>query len=104
MTFHDAYRYFEAQFGLTFAGAVRLGDATDASPARLTRLRREIAAREVHCAFAEPQFDDRLLQAAASNGGLRFGTLDPMGSSLDIGPGLHVQLLRGLAEGQARCP
>lgn len=104
VTFHDAYQYFEARFGLTFAGAVRLGDATDASPARLTRLQREIAAREVHCAFAEPQFDDRLLQAAAGDGGLQFGTLDPMGSGLDIGPDLYARLLRDLALGQAGCP
>ncbi len=103
VTFHDAYQYFETRFGLSFAGSVALGDATDPGPARLAALQREMQDRGVHCAFREPQFDDRRLRALTGNGGLTVAELDPMGSTLTPGPDLYPALLWQMAEAFAAC-
>ncbi len=103
VTFHDAYQYFETRFGLAFAGAVSLGDATDPSPARLTALAAVLREDNIRCAFSEPQFDDRLLLAATEQGDLQIGSLDPMGSQLQPGPDLYARLLRAMANSLASC-
>ena len=103
VTFHDAYQYFETRFGLSFAGSVALGDATDPGPARLADLQREMQERGVRCAFREPQFDDRRLRALTGNGGLTVAELDPMGSMLTPGPDLYPALLWQMAEAFAAC-
>lgn len=103
VSFHDAYQYFETRFGLSFAGSVALGDATDPGPARLADLQREMQERGVHCAFREPQFDDRRLRALTGSGGLTVAELDPMGSTLTPGPDLYPALLWQMAEAFAAC-
>ncbi len=103
VTFHDAFQYFDARFGLAFVGAVSLGDATDPSPARLAHLREVLKEHNVRCAFSEPQYDDRMLRAAADGVDLQISILDPMGSSLQPGPDLYARLLRDMAQSLAGC-
>ena len=103
VTFHDAFQYFEARFGLTFAGAISLGDAADPSPAQLDRIRTHLLGGDIRCAFREPQFNDRLLQSAAENIDLEIGVLDPLGSELDAGPGLYSDVMREMAHAMAAC-
>jgi len=103
ITLHDAFQYFEARFGLVSAGALTLGDAGGASPARVALLQDTVAGQGIHCAFREPQFDDRLLLAVAGDT-LQIGTLDPIGSTLQPGPDLYTGLLRDMAQSLASCP
>lgn len=103
VTFHDAYQYFEARFGLTSAGSVKLGDAADPGPARLARLRDEMIAVGVTCAFSEPQFDPGLLHAVAGQGDIQIIPLDPLGSQLDVGPELYLGLFRDMGRAFASC-
>ena len=74
-----------------------------ASPAQLTRLQARLAEGDIRCAFREPQFDDRLLRVAAEGTTLHIGVLDPMGSKLEPGPGLYLQLLEEMANGFTGC-
>jgi len=103
VTYHDAYQYFEARFGLAPVGAVSLGDASDPSPARLVTLARKMRENNVACAFSEPQFDDGLLRAAAAGEALKIAVLDPMGSALTPGASLYPDLLRAMARAMADC-
>lgn len=103
VAFHDAYQYFETRFGLVIAGTVALGDASDPSPARVAALRNSIVGKGVTCAFAEPQFDPRLLEAATESGEVDIRVIDPLGSTLDIGPALYKQLVTAMADEFAAC-
>lgn len=103
VAFHDAYQYFENRFGLRIAGTVALGDASDPSPARVAALRDRIVEKGVVCAFSEPQYDPRLLQAATETGDVKIGVIDPLGSTLDTGPNLYGQLLAAMAAEFAAC-
>lgn len=103
VTFHDAYQYFDARFGLSYAGSVAESDAADPSPARLAALRDLLIAQDVRCAFREPQFNDRTLRAAIADGAVEIGVLDPIGRDLEPGPELYVSLLQNMAEGLTDC-
>ncbi len=103
VSYHDAFQYFEARFGLSLAGTVTPGDAADPSPAQLARLRDRLADLGVRCAFAEPQFDTRLLQAAIDGRDIPILELDPLGRAHEPGKGLYPALIRDLGAGFAAC-
>jgi zinc transport system substrate-binding protein len=104
VTFHDAYGYFADHFGLTFAGSIAVGDASSPGAARLAELRDEIAAGGIVCLFPEVQHDPALVTQLAEGTGVKVGgPLDPVGSSLEAGPGAYAALLSGLARTLADC-
>jgi len=103
VTFHDAYQYFEAQFGLTPTGAVTASDPADPGPAGLARLRDELTRTGATCAFTEPQFNPGLLYAATGRDDLKIIPLDPMGSHQPPGPGLYPGVLRDMGQVFASC-
>lgn len=103
VVFHDAYGYFEAAFGVTIAGSVALGDATDPGARRLGDLRRRIAREGITCLFREPQHSPAASEALARDTGARLGTLDPLGTTLADGPDFYLRLLEAMADDIARC-
>lgn len=104
VTFHAAYGYFAARYQLAYAGALALGDASTPGAAHVAALRDRITQDHIACLFPEVQHDPALLATLAEGTGARIGgTLDPVGSSLDAGPGAYDALLRGIAGTLAGC-
>lgn len=104
VTFHDAYGYFGAHYGLTFAGSIALGDAASPGAQRLQDLRAKMEAGEALCIFPEVQHDSALVQQMAEGTGAKVGAaLDPVGSSLEPGAGAYAALLTGMAQAIADC-
>lgn len=102
IVFHDAYQYFETRFGLTANGAIRIGDATTPSAARLAELRDELKEEGVVCAFSEPQFDDGLVKAVAGDD-VKTGILDPQGADIEPGTAFYGQLMDKMTTSFADC-
>lgn len=101
--FHDAYGYFAAHYGLSVAGSIAAGDAASPGAAHLVALQKAMADAP-RCIFPEAQHDPKLVQRIAEDTGAKIGpALDPEGSTLEPGPELYGQLIRGLAEGIASC-
>ncbi len=103
VTYHDAYRYFEARFGLEPVGSVTSGDALVPSPARMARLRELLDRRGVTCAFSVPGSDPGLLMAATGRDDIPVIPLDPFGAAHPSGPGLYPGLLRDMGMAFADC-
>jgi zinc transport system substrate-binding protein len=104
VTFHDAFGYFADHYGLTVAGSIAVGDAASPGAARLVELRATLEAGEGLCIFPEVQHDPALVTQMAEGTGARIGgPLDPVGSSLDAGPGAYAALLSGMAQEIADC-
>jgi zinc transport system substrate-binding protein len=104
VTFHDAYGYFADHFGLTFAGSIALGDASSPGAKRLGDLRATMQAGNVFCIFPEVQHDAGLVSQMAEGTGARIGgAIDPVGASLEPGPGAYAALLTGIATTFAAC-
>jgi zinc transport system substrate-binding protein len=104
VTFHDAFGYFADHYGLSVVGSIALGDAASPGAARLSELRSTLEAGEALCIFPEVQHDPALVMRMAEGTGARIGgALDPVGSSLEAGPGAYAALLTGMAQVIADC-
>ncbi|WP_170553929.1 zinc ABC transporter substrate-binding protein [Ruegeria atlantica] len=103
ITFHDAYQYFEKRFGLETSGSVSLGDASAPGPARLAALQEKVTEDQIVCAFAEPQYDTRLVKTAIEGTGAAIYHLDPIGVALNPGADQYTDLLRALVDGYQAC-
>ena len=104
VTYHDAFGYFGTHYGLTLAGSIAMGDASAPGAARLEALRGMLETGAVVCLFPEVQHDPALAEQLVEGTGTRIGgALDPVGSSLDPGPGAYAALISGLARTIADC-
>ncbi|MEJ6389213.1 zinc ABC transporter substrate-binding protein [Gymnodinialimonas ulvae] len=103
IVFHDAYQYFEADFGLSAAGAISIGDATDPSPARIAEIQGRLRDEGVDCVLSEPQFNPGLVEAALDGTEAATAVIDPLGAELEPGPDLYPTLIRNMAATLASC-
>jgi zinc transport system substrate-binding protein len=103
IVFHDAYQYFEHRFEVSAAASVALQDGVSPGAARVRGLRELIRAEHVVCAFAEPQFEPRLLATLTEGTAVRTATLDPLGAALAPGPSLYPKVLTNLVTSLATC-
>ncbi|WP_134724360.1 zinc ABC transporter substrate-binding protein [Paracoccus luteus] len=102
---HDAFGYFTDHYGLRPALAVASGGAATPGAARLTGLRRELAATGAACAFPEANHDAATLTTVVEGSGIAIGPpLDPEGSGLEPGPQLYPAVLEALAATIGGCP
>jgi zinc transport system substrate-binding protein len=107
VVFHDAYQYFEARFGLAATGSISLGDSAAPSPARISKLQKEIAAQGVECVLSEPQYSADLIKTVVERSDhaeqIQHSVLDPLGSTLELGPKFYTELLHDVAKSVVNC-
>ena len=103
IVFHDAYQYFENAFDFPASGAISVSDASKPSPARIQQIHDRVAEANVTCVLTEPQFNPDLVSTVLDGTKAKSGSIDPLGSHIDIGPALYTQLLRELAKTLAEC-
>jgi zinc transport system substrate-binding protein len=101
--FHDATQYFEKRFGLTVAGSITVDPDVPASGKRLSALRAKVASSGATCVFSEPNFEAKVIAAVIEGSTARTGVLDPEGATLEPGPELYENLLRGMAKSIRGC-
>lgn len=103
VVFHDAYQYFETRFGLSAAGAISLSDASEPSPARIAEIQGVVADLGVACVFSEPQFNAGLVATVMDGSPAKTAVLDPLGTTIEPGPGFYPALVRQLSASMADC-
>jgi zinc transport system substrate-binding protein len=103
IVFHDAYQYFETVFDFPASGAISLGDATDPSPARITKIQDRIKDQGVQCVLAEPQFKKGLVATVLEGTDAKTSIIDPLGIALEPGPTLYPKLIRNMAKTLVDC-
>lgn len=81
LVLHDAFQYFEHQYGLNGVGSIRLNPELAPSLKRVHELRERIKSGHVTCLFKEPQFPEKRVMSVVSGLDVKLGSLDPMGSS-----------------------
>ena len=101
--FHDAYGYFEKQFGLTPLGHFTVNPEIQPGAQRLHEIRTQLVEQKATCVFAEPQFRPAVVEAVARGTSVRMGTLDPLGTSIKLGKESYSQFLTQLANQYASC-
>jgi zinc transport system substrate-binding protein len=103
IVFHDALQYFERRYRLRVVGSIAISPEVPPSAKRLSALRKRIAALGAICAFAEPQFDTRLIGTVTEGTKAKTGSIDPEGAKIEPGPELYATLLRNLARDLKAC-
>lgn len=103
ITFHDAYQYFEAHYGIASAGSITLSPERQVGAARLKAIRGKIEAAHAVCVFAEPQFEPKLVDTLIEGTDARKGVLDPLGADLPEGREQYFTLLGNLAKSLTAC-
>lgn len=103
IVFHDAYQYFERRFGLLALGSVSLSDADRPSALRLTEIRQRIQESGAICAFAEPQFEPKLLDMVIAGQDIAKAILDPMGADLEPGIDFYPALIERIVLSLTDC-
>jgi zinc transport system substrate-binding protein len=103
IVFHDAYQYFENRFGLNASSAISINPENPPGAKQIAALQKRIADGKIKCVFAEPQFNNKIVSVILEGTTAKAATLDPVGASLDAGPELYEQLMRGLAQNLTTC-
>lgn len=101
--FHDAYTYFEKQFGLSPLGYFTVNPEIQPGAQRLHHIRTELVERKAVCVFAEPQFRPAVITAVAQGTGVKMGTLDPLGSGLTLDKQSYMTFLSQIARQYVSC-
>ena len=103
IVFHDAYQYFEKRFGLSASGAISIHPENPPGAKGIRDIQQRIADAKVQCVFSEPQFDNKLVNLVIEGTDVKTGVMDPIGASLEPGPMLYDELLRGLVASMKGC-
>lgn len=99
--FHDAYHYFENEFGIHHAGVIRAHAAQTPRTKQLVALKQKIAETPNACLFREPQFQSSLIDKLSADTDITVATLDPVGyQQQDNG---YASILLTIAERLQRC-
>jgi ABC-type Zn uptake system ZnuABC Zn-binding protein ZnuA len=71
IVFHDAWRYYDARFGIALVGVLETSPGREPTPDHLAELT-DIAKRDdVRAVFAEPEYSPKLLEALGRSAGIR---------------------------------
>jgi len=101
--FHDAYRYFEDEFGIKSKGIIREHAGQSPKTRHLNDLKNQLQQSSMACLFREPQFNspivDKLVEGTTR---INVAILDPIGyqKNKNIGYGA---ILRHIAEQISSC-
>ena len=101
--FHDAYGYFEKHFGLSPLGHFTINPEIQPGAQRLHLIRTQLVEQKATCVFAEPQFRPAVITAVAQGTKVRMGTLDPLGSGIELSADSYVNFLSQLANQYLSC-
>jgi len=92
VTFHDAYAYLAARYGLEVVGVVVPSPGQEPSAQDIARLTETIRDEGVPVVYTEPEFNSDVLGAAASEAGVR--VLDLLSDAYADGVHSYVELMR----------
>lgn len=73
ITSHDAFRYFEQAYGVTFISPRGLSTSAEPTPQAVGRIIRQIKAEKIPAVFLENISDQRLMKRIADETGARIG-------------------------------
>ncbi|WP_261466942.1 zinc ABC transporter substrate-binding protein ZnuA [Serratia fonticola] len=101
--FHDAYGYFEKHFGLSPLGHFTVNPEIQPGAQRLHQIRTQLVEQKAICVFAEPQFRPAVINAVAKGTNVRSGTLDPLGTGIELGKDSYGNFLTALSNQYVSC-
>lgn len=102
-TFHDAYGYFEREYGLNSLGSFTINPTVAPGAKTLAAIKKNIAKNKAQCLFAEPQFTPKVIETLAKETNVNVGQLDPLGAKVQLGATAYPEFLQALANEFSQC-
>ena len=103
IVFHDAYRHFEQRFGLVSAGSITPSSEIVPGVEHISNLRTKIKDVNIQCVFSEVQSGSNLASVIVEGSNANIVSLDPIGISVENGPGLYFTVMRNMAHAFQKC-
>lgn len=103
LMFHDAFQYFEKEFGLSHALYVTTGPEHKIGIQRVRYLKQQIKQQNIECVYYEPPQAPKIIQTIMEGRPLKLHTLDPVGSELTPGRELYFELMHTIARQLHNC-
>ncbi|MBR1375041.1 MAG: zinc ABC transporter substrate-binding protein ZnuA [Cardiobacteriaceae bacterium] len=103
LIFHDAYPYFEQEFGLNPRGVLRVDPEHESGAKRIAEIKKLIQEEDIKCLFNEPQFSSKISEKLAQESKIKLAVLDPVGADIPAGKDMQIILLKNLAKNLADC-
>jgi len=100
---HDAFQYFEEQFGLSPLGALSPTAGTSPGARRLSNLRAQMSRQNVRCIASDPFAASAYIETLQEGTEARVVALHPDGMNLTPGPDQYAAMMRQNATALASC-
>lgn len=101
--FHDAYGYFEQDYGLNHLGYFTISPDRKPGAKTLISIRKALSGNDVYCLFTEPQFTPAVVQSVTRGSDTNIGVLDPIGSDIEVKQGGYFTFKQQLADSFSHC-
>jgi ABC-type Zn2+ transport system substrate-binding protein/surface adhesin len=101
--FHDAYGYFESQFGLKNLGSFTINPAIQPGVQKVYAIQQAFKEHRAVCVFREPQFSPAVIEKIVNGTDVRIGELNPLGTGIALSKDAYSQFLAKLTEQLLDC-
>ncbi|MDA0148040.1 zinc ABC transporter substrate-binding protein ZnuA [Vibrio sp. LaRot3] len=101
--FHDAYTYFEKDYGLNSLGHFTVSPERKPGAKTLIKIRTALAESKAKCVFSEPQFTPAVVESVVRGSDAKIGVLDPLGTNIDVKPGSYFEFIDQLSASFSDC-
>lgn len=100
---HDAYQYFEVQYGLTQVGSITDLHAHKPGPAHIAALQDLTVAGDAVCVFSDLEVGPEWARVITEGTNARTGNLNGTGAGHAPGPALYHSMMREMASAFVGC-
>lgn len=101
--FHDAYGYFESQFGLKNLGSFTINPSVQPGVQTVYAIQKKLAEHQAVCVFREPQFSPAVIKKLVNGTNVKIGELNPLGTGIIIEKGAYSHFLLTLTQELLDC-
>ena len=101
--FHDAYQYFEKEFGLQQAFFITSTPEHKPGIRQIRQLRKIIKQQNIRCVFFEPPQKPKIIETITEDASTQVLPLDPLGAEIPAGINQYFQLLKTTTDSISNC-
>ncbi|KJY91199.1 zinc ABC transporter substrate-binding protein [Vibrio neptunius] len=101
--FHDAYGYFEQDYGLNHLGQFTVSPERKPGAKTLIKIKKALAKGDAKCVFSEPQFTPAVVESVTRGSQAKQGVLDPIGTGIQVGPGSYFTFIQSITDSFTEC-
>ncbi len=98
IVYHDAYSYFEDEYGVSHRAVVAINPEGNPGAKHLIWLDRLIATERISCMLVEPESNLRIVKLMSKESEMRVQMIDPMAGDVPVGPEAYLQFLQGVTQ------